>query len=671
MPLALWVPRGSGAMADEFIQYLTPQSTVADLPAYAMTLDVDRRGKELGRLFERDPDLPGVVITEGPAVRSVLSRGQYFRLVSRNFGHEVFDPRPIQLMLDTLEAGDRPLIMGAERLIQEALSEALNRPKALIYEPIIVRANGSDDGLGVVDFPDLLRADSRITTLRNRQMEQILATLDEGLLMVDPDFRIGPEYSASIDRIFRTESLAGQRLPDFLRPYLGQPLAELCQGYLETLFNPNVIENLVADINPLLNVEATLPGREIKHLRFRFVRAMGSKTIRHILVKVEDISREVELDRERRAGEALAKERVDLVFEVLGADSHHLSDFLAKLERGLSFARGVLDQDLAAMPEALDRLYRWLHGLKGEAGLVGLPSCRRKIHRVEDRLAQIEDRSNPSLEAITALSRDLSGLGAMLDEIRDAVDQLGRLQTAGGKGVSQAVETPGPSDVAEAARNVDTPQLPPIPGATSADAASSAKPTNGAQQAQAAVLSGIGPWVETLSAQLGKPARFYTKVQETDIPEPYKPVLREILIQLIRNSLVHGLENPEQRQGAGKPAVGTLQLALRRHEDRGQVELIFQDDGKGLDLARIRRRAEELGLQARSPAEALPLIFAAGFSTARITDLEAGRGIGLDLVKSRIEACSGSIIPHSEPGAYCAFQILLPLQPSLPPRSEP
>ena len=661
-------------MAEAFIQRLTPQSTLAELPAYGLTLDVKSRGKEAGRLFESDPDLPGIVVTESDRVRFVLSRGQYLRLVSRNFGHEVFDPRPIQLMLDTLDADDEPLILEDRTQIQEAVGRALRRPRALIYEPIVVRSSPSSGrGIAVVDFPDLLRADSRISALRNTQMEQILATVEEGFMMVDGEGRIATERSASVGKIFGADPKAGMPLPDFLEPLLGQEKAELCKGYLATLFNPNVIEKLVADINPLLRAQVQTRNGTTKFLRFRFVRGLENGSIQRILVKIEDVSREVELEEERRAEELRAQERIGRVFEVVRAEPGPLAAFVRKLSPELKRIKQWLDPEIGdlSFDDRLAHVYRTLHGLKGEAGLVGLDSFQRKAHLVEQQLSSARQSSELEVATLEQLRSGLGELESAQNEIRSAIEQLRGLGAASAQAEPRAEpRTPHDSQTASPGRPAGkTAQSAGSNGGSRTGAAhdsraastasTDGRPVNGREVLP--FWDGMPGWIEKMSQRMGKSARFYTEAKAHDMPARYRSPLRDVLIQLVRNSIVHGLEAPELRRKMGKPAIATLQLAIRRHEDRGQLEVIFQDDGRGLDWQRIAERAQQLGLSARSRAELSRSIFAAGFSTAGQTDLDAGRGVGLDLVKTKLEGLGGSIHAHSEPGAFCAFQILLPI----------
>ena len=132
---------------------------------------------------------------------------------------------------------------------------------------------------------------------------------------------------------------------------------------------------------------------------------------------------------------------------------------------------------------------------------------------------------------------------------------------------------------------------------------------------------------------------------------------------LLRNSVVHGIETPEARQAAGKPAEGRIEVRLS--QERNDVSVVFSDDGAGLDLVRLRERAAELGTVANAgaldDADATQLVFAPGLSTATETSSLAGRGIGMDVVRTDVVALGGRIETHTEPGAGTRFRLLLPL----------
>ncbi|HWR75629.1 MAG TPA: Hpt domain-containing protein, partial [Thiobacillus sp.] len=135
------------------------------------------------------------------------------------------------------------------------------------------------------------------------------------------------------------------------------------------------------------------------------------------------------------------------------------------------------------------------------------------------------------------------------------------------------------------------------------------------------------------------------------------------LEHLLRNALAHGIESPEARRAAGKAEFGEIVLSAR--QSGNEMMLTVKDDGAGLNYARIREKAESSGLllPGVEPTESLlaQLIFTAGFSTAETVSQVAGRGVGMDVVKSEIAALGGRIDIASTPGAGTSFNIYLPL----------
>ena len=132
---------------------------------------------------------------------------------------------------------------------------------------------------------------------------------------------------------------------------------------------------------------------------------------------------------------------------------------------------------------------------------------------------------------------------------------------------------------------------------------------------------------------------------------------------LLRNSVAHGIEAPKQRLTSGKPETGTITIAARQEGNEVAVEV--RDDGGGLDLARIRKRAQDRGLlspdSSPSDDELAQMIFLSGFSTAESVSGLAGRGVGMDVVRAEVNAMGGRIETLSQPGQGTSFRLVLPL----------
>ncbi|CAN7432879.1 chemotaxis protein CheA [Bosea sp. LjRoot9] len=169
--------------------------------------------------------------------------------------------------------------------------------------------------------------------------------------------------------------------------------------------------------------------------------------------------------------------------------------------------------------------------------------------------------------------------------------------------------------------------------------------------------------VHDLSRDLGKPVDFVTIGEDTELDKTMIERLADPLVHLIRNAIDHGIESAERRAGTNKSVTGRIELAARYVG--AQVLVTVQDDGAGLDTARIRAKAEEQGLiQPGAPLsehEIHQFLFHPGFSTAKTISALSGRGVGMDVVKRTIEAMRGTIDLTTIPGHGSSVTLRLPL----------
>jgi two-component system, chemotaxis family, sensor kinase CheA len=171
--------------------------------------------------------------------------------------------------------------------------------------------------------------------------------------------------------------------------------------------------------------------------------------------------------------------------------------------------------------------------------------------------------------------------------------------------------------------------------------------------------------VRDVAAGLGRQVDFAIEGEQVECDKAIADALYEPLLHLVRNALDHGIERPERRSSLGKPAQGKLRLRFLRAGDKLVAEL--EDDGAGIDPARIRRIAIERKLVSPAEAEALSdeaaqaLIFTAGFSTAEQVNEISGRGVGMDAVKASLAPLGGRVELQSRVGQGTLIRIVLPL----------
>ncbi|WP_047860965.1 hybrid sensor histidine kinase/response regulator [Archangium gephyra] len=175
----------------------------------------------------------------------------------------------------------------------------------------------------------------------------------------------------------------------------------------------------------------------------------------------------------------------------------------------------------------------------------------------------------------------------------------------------------------------------------------------------AEACAGLERNARDLALASGKQARLEVRGGALELDRSLLQGLREPLLHLVRNAVAHGLETPAARREAGKPEEGRVTLSAQLRG--GRVQVVVEDDGRGLDMASIRARGRARGLPVLQDAGDARLIFMPGLSTAEAVTAVSGRGVGLDVVRAQVEAMRGSVDVAFEPGLGTRFTLDVPL----------
>ena len=177
--------------------------------------------------------------------------------------------------------------------------------------------------------------------------------------------------------------------------------------------------------------------------------------------------------------------------------------------------------------------------------------------------------------------------------------------------------------------------------------------------------------VRELSAELDKKITLVADGSDTELDRQLIELIRDPLTHMVRNCADHGIESPEERRAAGKPEAG--EVRVRASHETGHITIEISDDGRGLDVARIRAKALALGLASEAELGRMTndavcrFIFAPGFSTAaRVTSI-SGRGVGMDVVRENIESIGGTISLSTTVGRGTSFSLKIPLTLAIAP----
>jgi len=496
-----------------------------------------------------------------------------------------------------------------------------------------------------------LRARRSQTAARDaqRQVENILGTVREGLFLVDRNGIIGSAHSDSLTALLHCPSPAGQSLEDLLRPLVSEKTLTAATKYLGLLWKERVNEELIESVNPLNCIEVSLArnqgGRENHYLSFVFRRARDAGD--YLLVAVADITDQVLLQQELERLKSNNDSQGELLLQLMRIDPLQLDSFLVSANQAFRRCNMLLTapgKELSKLREKLDGVFRELHAVKGEAAALGLDSCANRIHAVEDILSALRTQNELSgdqfVPIVTKLDELLEYAGGLSD-IRERVAGLPQSTVLRRASVPLSDE--------EAAATIPTLPSAPMPAAA----------------------------LESLFKSLaGEVSRAYSRTVQLrfegldQVPAEHATRVKDICVQMIRNSVAHGIEAPEKRAVAGKPPGGTIRIRFD-DGDADHYGLLIEDDGQGLSYEHILNRALQLELvrpqQAvdMDRAAVLRLIFHPGFSTATSVSEHAGRGVGLDVVNAMVRDCGGRIGISTAPGQYTRFKVLLPRSAAL------
>jgi two-component system, chemotaxis family, sensor kinase CheA len=504
-------------------------------------------------------------------------------------------------------------------------------------------------------FARNLRKEELVASRARKETADIFRTVNEGLFLLDKDLKIGTERSMALNSIFRREEFSDLTFDQMLKEIVPEKTLRTAMDYVALLWGERVNEKLVKTINPLSEVEVHFDnpsgGFDTHFLEFDFNRVKSEGTLSHLLVTVNDVTKRVMLSRELQESQEKAQAQLDLLLRILHVEPDSLTGFLTDADVSLKMVNSILKEparEESAFRAKIDGIYRQVHAVKGEASALGLKTVEQRAHAFEESLNDLKGRQTLSGSDFLPLVVKLDDLFNHLAQVRE---MLGRLVD-----LHQAIATKSTAGGHMDAERVD--QW--LGGKQDA-------PTASSQQTDESNSSGLERTLEDLAARVASSQSKQVALRCSGldvVPEGYRRAVKDITIQLVRNAVVHGIEAPTERAKVQKSQIGTLAVEFVQRNDG--YELIVQDDGRGLQLERIKEVAVERGLitpaQAAmlDPRQTMALIFRPGFSTADRVTTDAGRGAGMDLVRILVAELGGRVGLASAGGKFSKFKIWLP-----------
>jgi two-component system, chemotaxis family, sensor kinase CheA len=465
-------------------------------------------------------------------------------------------------------------------------------------------------------------ADAEITKAQ-RETTEILATVKEGLFLLNPEMLIGQQHSRSLSAILQRDIAANTPFLPLLQNMVSADTYHSAKDYIGLLFGNRVKESLVASLNPLTEVEVQDSNGK-RYLNFQFNRVMQDKDVLHLLVTVQDITKQTLQAQELGELKGQSNINLSMLTGLMGADQYQLKRFLASAEDSfvqINQTMSEFGKNAAQSVERINKCFRLIHSVKGEAAALNLQSVQTHAHLFEEQLVGLKNKEQWVNEDYLKLPVLLNSLFDDIQQINSILDSIGRY-LGGSSSASKQVSSSISNNLSSLVNQVSNNQ-------------------------QKEVL---------LKCDLGL-------LDELD--EETAAQIQQMSIQLIRNGICHGIESPEQRAQKGKSPQGIINVSASVGKD-GAIEVAIRDDGCGIVPERIRVAMMRSGrysveeVAALSDKQIVNKLFEPGFSTATDVSADAGHGVGMDMVQMKVQEMGGTLNISTKPDIYTQFTLRIP-----------
>lgn len=606
------------------------QATLEELRAGAMIFQTSMVAFRQGGVVpggDGKPVLLEAVVSErGQLLQSKAEAlwNPYFALLQPIMQSDNFTPAQLSAALTYSQANNLALLNVANDFVSEAQAIGASRASRLrMIQTIGILLSLLNFAYTVFASLRHLFANDRKVELAQQETAEILNTVKEGLFLLDSQYKIGSQYSASLPRMLGRDIEAGANFFEMLADMVPKEVFTLSCDYIDLLFGDHVRESLIGDLNPLTRIEVTVRddngSATRRYLTLQFNRVMEDGKISHLLVTVFDVTTQLELEYALADAKNQAKAEMEVMLDLLKINPGTLNMFLKNAEVTMLEINELLRSagDALDYRRTVNSVFRKIHTLKGEAATLGIDMFESLAQQFESLLAGLREKG-------TITGADLLALPFPLEEFLQRVAMV-RQMTVRLAAYHEAFSPIADSD---------------------------------------AFAANLTRLAQRVAQDHGKQVQLVTELDLLRaLPHKMGSELKDITIQLLRNAVTHGIEPAQERREQSKPAAGKIHVTLKPSEG-GQYELTLRDDGRGLSPQIVRAellrsgRYTEQQLAGLDDKQIVMKIFEPGFSTAKNVSRDAGHGVGMDVVKQRIEQLGARLRISSRASQYTQFSIL-------------
>jgi glucokinase len=460
------------------------------------------------------------------------------------------------------------------------------------------------------------------------ETDDILENAAEGLFLLNSKYELSSQYSRALESIFQREDLAQQDLLELFRNKISDERLDDVTRFLELIFDPGVDEISINELNPLTNIEMNFNHQnqlmsEMKCLSFKFKRIIDDGQFNEVLVSVDDITEQVILEKRLKEVEAHSKKRLEWLIGILHVEPKLLREFIesAQLEMGSIIDVMRKGGHESVYRQILEKIHESIRAIKENAGLLDLAFFSNMADETEEIITKIKEKQDIQGKDFIGINLHLNEIQYSLREVNSLIEKMSTIQS-----------------YFRPKRSYESEKM----------------------------LNSIKNFIQNMSTAMNKQVvLLHDHFDGTTIPHLYKNLVKDITLQLARNSIRYGIETAEERRNRKKSESGIIEIQSRLNEH--SFEFCYRDDGCGLQFDKLIQRAKIMGkwdsatIDSWTESQLGELIFEPGIYSSEQFDPVTKKGAGISTIKEKIKKFDGQVTITNVPGKNFEFKINLPL----------
>ncbi|MEJ2544170.1 MAG: response regulator, partial [Calditrichaceae bacterium] len=381
--------------------------------------------------------------------------------------------------------------------------------------------------------------------IAKKDTDNILTNVEEGLFLLDSNFKIRPQYSKALEGMLGKSKIANQDIRLIFKKSLPDDMYETSKDYLNLMFKEDIAEVEFSELNPLIECPFYIgksADKVTKYLTFNFRRIYSDDNIEELIVTVTDDTEHIILEQELEKSKNDSLRQVDLL-HILKVEPQLLKEFINQTEKEMQFIVSEIDklEKTKSRCDDITEIYSAIHSLKGNSSLLDFQYITEKSHRMEEIIKNLTPNSNDLNEKVLQLKRLLTELNQTFNEIKDLIDRI--------KIFHQHYE-------------------------------------NGPVAAGNLIVVALSNLVKKLEVELDKKVEInHSAFDESFISNKDFLLIKDVLIQLTRNSIYHSFEK-NNKKNKDKP-----EIKLISEKNVEYRIMTFEDNGIGIQYDKLKEKA--------------------------------------------------------------------------------